>query len=146
LSLRRTELSETYHKVRLFLLHSARRILIESIVRGLPENMRVLCPGHVTEMTPPKAPTIKPLQGTKPDLYKYAISTRVKGGSLLSTKEQKDSFAKARKQAAELASTRIAEPGPGDDFRITTLGTGSALPSKYRNGEPRIQHYLRFAD
>ena len=61
---------------------------------------------------------------------------------MLSTPEQKSSFKQAKKDMLELGSSRVVEPGPGDDFRITTLGTGSALPSKYRNGTPGTEQYV----
>jgi ribonuclease Z len=41
-----------------------------------------------------------------------------------------------RKVRSEVEAEEPSRPkGPGDDVVITTLGTGSALPSKYRNGE-----------
>lgn len=43
---------------------------------------------------------------------------------------------KARAKVAELAPTR-GERQPGDDVVVTALGTGSSMPSKYRNGAPR---------
>ncbi|KAG8683781.1 hypothetical protein FRC08_014079, partial [Ceratobasidium sp. 394] len=104
-----------------------------SQIAGLPENMHVLAPSQVTEMSPPKPPTIKPVAGTNPDLYTKAVATQQEGHSLLTNEDQKDSFAKAREQVAKLRAARNTEPSPGDNFRITTLGTGSALPSKYRN-------------
>jgi len=42
---------------------------------------------------------------------------------------------KARAKVAELAQTK-GERQPGDDVVVTALGTGSSMPSKYRNGEP----------
>jgi len=52
-------------------------------------------------------------------------------------------FVEALKKAREAVRlgevTRAGESEerkPGDDVVITTLGTGSSLPSKYRNGEP----------
>ncbi|CAE7190402.1 unnamed protein product [Rhizoctonia solani] len=102
-------------------------------VGDLAKGLHILSPGLVTEMTPPKPPVLKLFQGVNNDLYKEDAETHTKGESLLSTDDQKDSFKHAREQACELASSRKYEPAPGDDFRITTLGTGSALPSKYRN-------------
>lgn len=37
--------------------------------------------------------------------------------------------------ALELAQRMEVEASIGDDIVVTTLGTGSAIPSKYRNGE-----------
>ncbi|KAJ1302197.1 hypothetical protein OPQ81_001023 [Rhizoctonia solani] len=99
----------------------------------LSEKLHLLAPGFVTEMTPPKPPVLKLFAGVNNDLYKEDISAHARGESLLLTDDQKESFKKAREQVAELTSSHTHEPAPGDDFRITTLGTGSALPSKYRN-------------
>ncbi|CAE6417360.1 hypothetical protein ACGC1H_002170 [Rhizoctonia solani] len=99
----------------------------------ISKKLHLLFPGFVTEMTPPKPPVLKLFSGVNPDLYKEDMATHARGESLLSTEDQKDSFKHAREQVSELTSSRAYEPTPGDDFRITTLGTGSALPSKYRN-------------
>jgi len=41
-----------------------------------------------------------------------------------------------KKMRAEVEAEELSRPKqPGNDVVITTLGTGSALPSKYRNGE-----------
>ncbi|CAE6409731.1 unnamed protein product [Rhizoctonia solani] len=97
-------------------------------------NPYILCPGFVTEMTPPKPPVLKLFPGVKNDLYKEHTATHARGESLLSTDDERDSFNKARQQISDLMSSHTHDPAPGDDFRVTTLGTGSALPSKYRNG------------
>ncbi|KAF8605692.1 hypothetical protein BDV93DRAFT_45569 [Ceratobasidium sp. AG-I] len=112
--------------------HEAKLNLTQAVT-DLPENFNILVPAHVTEMTPPKPPIIKHLPSLNADLFTNALKIRSSGGSLLSTPEQKASFEQAKKDMLELGSSRVVEPGPGDDFRITTLGTGSALPSKYRN-------------
>ncbi|QRV81873.1 beta-lactamase superfamily protein [Ceratobasidium sp. AG-Ba] len=104
-----------------------------SQVQGLPKNTHVLVANQVTEMSPPKLPTIKAVPGNHPDLYQNALSTHRKGRSLLTTEDQRNSFAKAREEVARLKPSHGKSPTPGGDFRITTLGTGSALPSKYRN-------------
>ncbi|KAG8779155.1 hypothetical protein FRC12_024609 [Ceratobasidium sp. 428] len=104
-----------------------------SQIKGLPENMHVSAINHVTEMSPPKPPTLKPVAGANPGIYQRALSTQQNGQSVLTNEGQKDLFAKARNQAAQLQATKTIDPGPGGDFRVTTLGTGSALPSKYRN-------------
>ncbi|KAG8700037.1 hypothetical protein FRC09_006214 [Ceratobasidium sp. 395] len=104
-----------------------------SQIKDLPENTQVLAVNHVTEMSPPKPPTLKPVPGANPGIYQRASSTQRNGQSVLTSEGQKDLFAKARDQAAQLQATRTMDPGPGGDFRVTTLGTGSALPSKYRN-------------
>ncbi|KAF8734941.1 tRNase Z endonuclease, partial [Rhizoctonia solani] len=97
------------------------------------QNPYILCPGFVTEMTPPKPPVLKLFPGVKNNLYKEHTATHARGESLLSTDDERDSFNKARQQISDLMSSHTHDPAPGDDFRVTTLGTGSALPSKYRN-------------
>ena len=42
---------------------------------------------------------------------------------------------KAREEVAVIESLRSRPAQPGDDVLVTTLGTGSSLPSKYRNGQ-----------
>ncbi|CUA74010.1 ribonuclease Z [Rhizoctonia solani] len=103
-------------------------------IGDISKQLHLLSPGLVTEMTPPKPPVLKLFSGVNGDLHKEDLAIHARGESLLSTEDQKDSFTKAREQVSELISSRAHEPTPGDDFRITTLGTGSALPSKYRNG------------
>ncbi|CAE6423320.1 unnamed protein product [Rhizoctonia solani] len=103
-------------------------------IGDISKKLHLLSPGLVTEMTPPKPPVLKLFSGVNGDLHKEDLAIHARGESLLSTEDQKDSFTKAREQVSGLISSRTHEPTPGDDFRITTLGTGSALPSKYRNG------------
>ncbi|CAE6443862.1 unnamed protein product [Rhizoctonia solani] len=97
------------------------------------QKQHVLSPGFVSEMTPPKPPVLKLFSGVNNNLHKEDTAAHARGESLLSTEDQKDSFKNAREQISELVSSHIHEPAPGYDFRVTTLGTGSALPSKYRN-------------
>ncbi|CAE6445219.1 unnamed protein product [Rhizoctonia solani] len=99
----------------------------------ISEKLHLLTPGLVTEMTPPKPPIVKLFSGVNNDLYKEDIASHARGESLLSTEDQKDSFKMAREQVSGSTTSHVYEPTPGDDFRVTTLGTGSALPSKYRN-------------
>jgi len=39
----------------------------------------------------------------------------------------------ARRNVANDPRSTVTETKPGDDITVTTLGTGSAIPSKYRN-------------
>ncbi|KAF8755415.1 tRNase Z endonuclease [Rhizoctonia solani] len=79
------------------------------------QNPYILCPGFVTEMTPPKPPVLKLFPGPT------------------FNRRRKRLIQQARQQISDLLSSHTHDPAPGDDFRVTTLGTGSALPSKYRN-------------
>lgn len=47
-----------------------------------------------------------------------------------------EAFHTVRQLVAEESSSRSSQPG--DDVTVTPLGTSSAMPSKYRNGEARI--------
>lgn len=49
-----------------------------------------------------------------------------------SNEEYKEAVAKARTEASKVD---ISGRFPGDDIEIVTLGTGSSIPSKYRNGK-----------
>lgn len=51
--------------------------------------------------------------------------------------EQSFSFKGAREKIEGEISALPASPG--DDVTISCLGTGSAMPAKYRNGEYRLQ-------
>lgn len=45
-------------------------------------------------------------------------------------------FAEVIEKAKAQASTvDINQPFPGDNVRVITLGTGSSIPAKYRNGK-----------
>jgi hypothetical protein len=45
-----------------------------------------------------------------------------------------DRFSTAKAVVQDKAKSGILVARPGDDVAVTTLGTGSAVPSKYRNG------------
>lgn len=51
-------------------------------------------------------------------------------------------LAEAAKESVRAARVaRVDKPAlPGGDIKVTALGTGSAMPSKYRNGELRCQN------
>lgn len=85
-------------------------------------------------MTPPKPPVLKMFPGLNPNLYKEDLEAHSGGKSLLSTEEQKASFQNARQKVLESTPQKLAS-NLSDTYRITTLGTGSAMPSKYRNGK-----------
>ena len=46
------------------------------------------------------------------------------------------SFARARATLESLAQGHDMDAVPGKDVSVCTLGTGSAIPTKFRNGEP----------
>ncbi|KAF8506255.1 beta-lactamase-like protein [Gautieria morchelliformis] len=86
---------------------------------------------HFVAMKPAKAPVL-PADDDGIDLFHPAIQ---KGGdrnvsSLLKPKTI-ETFHEARQTVARDSSSRV--PQPGDDVRVTPLGTSSAMPSKYRN-------------
>jgi ribonuclease Z len=91
-------------------------------------------------MKPAKKPTL-PADDDGIDLFHPAIQ---KGGdrnvsSLLKPKTI-EAFHEARQTVARESSSRVAHPG--DDVRVTPLGTSSAMPSKYRNGEPTFSRAI----
>lgn len=51
------------------------------------------------------------------------------------TPELARAFAQVRDDVRATMATRNPRPKPGDDIIITALGTGSSMPSKYRNGQ-----------
>lgn len=85
-------------------------------------------------MKPAQAPVVPP-DNDGIDLYHPAIQ---KGGDIISLLKPKtiECFHRIRQMVAEESGRRILQPG--DDVTVTPLGTSSAMPSKYRNGEPHI--------
>lgn len=77
-------------------------------------------------MTPPSEP--RPPLVTAEDTFHPALAAREQG-------TLPNPFADVYNQAkARVAAQPHADASPGSDVVITTLGTGSAMPSKYRNG------------
>ena len=55
---------------------------------------------------------------------------------------QNQEFMESVQKAKQNASTvKIEEPFAGDNVEIVTLGTGSSIPSKYRNGKVKLFVY-----
>jgi ribonuclease Z len=76
-------------------------------------------------MTPPTPPTIA--TSNHVDTFYPVVETGVK-----LTPQLARLFEQARDN---VKATIQPQPRPGDDVVVTTLGTGSSMPSKYRNGE-----------
>lgn len=98
--------------------------------------MKLLRHNHFVAMKPAKAPVLPP-NDDGIDLFHPAIQN---GGdhnisSLLKGKTI-EVFQQAWQMVARECSGRISEPG--DDVTVTPLGTSSAMPSKYRNGEAHL--------
>lgn len=100
-----------------------------------PPNAQRLVPGLVTGMYPPKPPTIPP-PGEKAR-QPFPTAHAQLGAARQSIRDELPEFAAACSAAQEVIAAeekkRTVQPGPGDDIVVTTLGTGSAIPSKYRN-------------
>ena len=100
----------------------------------LPPNTTFLVPGHKINLQPAGKLEIIPPQGKDipyPTTLDEAQTARRK------CLEDMPEFAMecAKSRASVQADPRYGKPYtvPGDDITVTTLGTGSALPSKYRN-------------
>ena len=103
------------------------------VVPNLPPNTEPLQLDHQIGLNPITPLQVTPAPGMM-DKFKPALEAEITGkhdpniSSALS--------ALFRKVRAEVEADEPSRPKqPGDDVVITTLGTGSALPSKYRNGE-----------
>jgi hypothetical protein len=67
------------------------------------------------------------------DNFTPALEAHLAGSAQANiSRELAELFARVKKRVLEEEITRTSKPG--DDVVVTTLGTGSSLPSKYRNG------------
>lgn len=98
-------------------------------------NAKVLEPNHVSTMHPPAPTSLMPRH---PNDERFPTST----SELESAREEIakaypeyiEAVKAAQESVAEAEKLRGDVPSqPGDDIVVTTLGTGSAVPSKYRN-------------
>ncbi|KAG9033520.1 hypothetical protein FRB95_014699 [Tulasnella sp. JGI-2019a] len=106
---------------------------IES-VSGLPPQTTVLRHDVEIKMSPPSAP--QPPSHVGEDTFQPALLL-AKESSTDETNPFADDYARARAIVKDAQRLRDVEDGgvamAGHDVVITTLGTGSAMPSKYRN-------------
>ena len=100
----------------------------------MPSNCQALVPNLEVRMHPPAAPAILPPHPkdrpfpTNPSEVQWAreVLSRESPDYALACEE-------ARRNVANDPRSTVTETKPGDDITVTTLGTGSAIPSKYRN-------------
>ena len=133
LSVKRASYLSDAFKTPLYSL-DAPRTLPSSLTSEL--KIDILDKHHVSELNPPQAPSVQPtlMSGlpagfdmgrntTDDELFKQGL-----------TDKSWDKYAQACATVQEEVS-KLTPPVevPGDDVVVTTLGTGSALPSKYRN-------------
>lgn len=107
-----------------------------SSVSGRIGNLAIIRHNHFVSMKPAKAPVLPP-DDDGIDLFHPAIQ---RGGdcdmlSLLKPKTM-EMFNQTQHVVAEENKDRKSQPG--DDVSVTPLGTSSAMPSKYRNGEVHL--------
>lgn len=104
---------------------------------AMPPNAKQLIPNHMVQMYP-----AKPVALVEDHIKDVAFPTDEAG--LVAAREalrQTHAEYAAAVDAAQAAIAADAKrrgwrtPLPGDDIVVTTLGTGSAIPSIYRNGE-----------
>lgn len=104
---------------------------------SLPNNSTLLVPNTVIGMQPAKAPVVG--ERILKD-QQFPLDPSVLDATRERVRAEWPEFATvidaARARVEEEAAKRVdVKSVPGDDIVITTLGTGSAIPSKYRNGE-----------
>lgn len=100
-------------------------------VTGLPPNTVPMQAGLHIDVRPPRPPTLDAPIPTHETFY-AAVSSGAPPDLPLPTLN-KFKQAQAAYTALEANNARIARPG--DDVVVVPLGTSSALPNKYRNGE-----------
>ncbi|TIB94212.1 hypothetical protein E3Q19_00555 [Wallemia mellicola] len=129
---RASHLSEVF-KTPLYSLDAPRK-LPESLTSEV--NIEILDKHHLAELNPPQAPAIEPtlMSGLPPgfDIHEDTSEEDLLKQGL--TDKSWENYSKACEAIKkEVAGLTPPEEQPGDDVVVTTLGTGSALPSKYRN-------------
>jgi ribonuclease Z len=85
-------------------------------------------------MHPPAAPAIIPPHAK--DRPFPTNSSEVEWAREVLSRESQDytlACEEARRNVVNDPRSTVTETKPGDDITVTTLGTGSAIPSKYRN-------------
>ena len=98
-----------------------------SAISGLSSFVEVMDPNHRTTLRPPKAPEIIPVER---DIFHEAVKA---DPSLSLSQEMKTKFEEAKAAVTAAQSNYLAKE-PGSDVVVVPFGTGSASPSKYRNG------------
>lgn len=98
-------------------------------VSGLPPLTVPLTSNLIVDVRPPRPPAQAKLTENDDKFHPAATSPELLAlpGPTLAA------FATAREKGAAAVHGRPTRPG--DDVTIIPLGTGSAVPSKYRNGE-----------
>lgn len=102
---------------------------------AMPPNATRLVPGLTTGMYPATAPAMAE-PGLKAQPPFPSAPTEIDAARAKIAEESPDFAAACTAAQAAIAAeekTRQVTPQPGDDIVVTTLGTGSAIPAKYRN-------------
>jgi len=100
----------------------------------MPPNRQQLVPNLEVRMHPPAAPAILPPHAK--DRPFPTNSSEVQWAREVLSRESQDyalACEEARRNVANDPRSNASDAKPGDDITVTTLGTGSAIPSKYRN-------------
>lgn len=105
----------------------------QHVVPNLPPNTEPLQLDHQIGLNPATPSQVTSPQGM---IDKFNPALEAKAAGKRDPNISPALSALFRKIRAEVEVEEMLRPKrPGDDVVITTLGTGSALPSKYRNGE-----------
>lgn len=95
-------------------------------VPGLPARVTAMQKSLLINLHPPCLPRLDPDAG-KGDFFHPAVSSK---SPLILPESTRSSFADAQSHVAHTEAEEIC----GKDVTICPLGTNSAMPSKYRNG------------
>jgi ribonuclease Z len=105
----------------------------QHVVPNLPPNTEPLQLDHQIGLNPSTPSQVTPPQGLI-DKFQPALDAKLAGKRDPNISPALSAL--FRRMRAEVEGEEPLRPKrPGDEVVITTLGTGSALPSKYRNGE-----------
>jgi hypothetical protein len=97
-------------------------------------------PNFVVGLRPHKPPVLSDLAEDHDRFHQHVHDPELQ----LLTREESRHFDTARARAKEHMSERMLTQKPGDDITIITLGTSSAVPTKFRNGQCLEDLSMRF--
>ena len=139
LSLKRSSYLSDAFNVPLYSTKALKDIGENDLINKVP-NLQITNKHHVVQLNPPSQPEIEQtlMSGLPPGFEiddKFNNSDIVKNYGL--NDKAWDEYSKAsiesQNQVKEIEDKKLNKPNQGDDVIVTSLGTGSALPSKYRN-------------
>ncbi|EIW77124.1 hypothetical protein CONPUDRAFT_139171 [Coniophora puteana RWD-64-598 SS2] len=124
--LRLSHLDSSMFPVQKYSLGSRRNL---KDIPNLPDNVQPMLANTLINIRPPEPP-VQEESAQEHDLFHPAVTS----GTFTLSDATQAKFQEARALIQErITSGAVPPKAPGDDVVITSLGTGSAIPNKYRN-------------